>query len=310
VGATHQIPLSGSGYRQPYAYDDETAANWESLSAEGRWVSPGYFEAIGTRLLAGRVFSHQDDSEAPWVVVVDEKLARKAWPEGNAVGQRLQLDPEGDDAFAEVIGVVEHVRMESLEAEGIEAIYHSNTADPSGGMTLIVRSENDPESLMGPVREVLRQMNPDLPLTDLRPISALVGNALAPARFSLLVMTLFGGTALLLAALGIYGVVAHSVEDRRHELMMRQVLGAEPKQLKRRIIVHGMKLVAGSLLAGIVVSLALSRFLDSVLVGVSPTDPVTYVAVVVFLTIVSLIACYIPSWRVTRIDPAEVVRSD
>jgi putative ABC transport system permease protein len=311
VGETSQLPLTGSGPLQPFAYNEETARNFESVTADFRVVSPRWFQATDTRLLAGRVFTAQDSTGTPPVIMVDETLATLAWPGQSAVGKRLQLQPTGTpNGFAEVIGVVEHVRIHDLTRATLPQIYF---ATGQAGLTTIsfaVESSVAPGGLAAQVRREIGEMDKDLAITRLTPMSTYLEEGRAQARFSLVLMSLLGGLALLLAAVGIFGVISYSVTQRTREFGIRLALGEDPRRTRRSVVVGGMRLVGLSLALGLAASLALGRLIAGLLYQVRPADPLTFLGIGVLLASVALLACYLPARRATRVDPALALRSD
>jgi predicted permease len=256
VGTTSQLPLAGSGALQPYAWNEETARNWESVTADGRWISPGYLPAMGTRLLAGRHFEESDVGAVPRVVVIDEVVARRAFSGGDAIGRQLQIEPDGTpDRFATVIGVAEHQYLHELSRPGLGQIW-----SPGGWRRLdfALRSGGDPGSLAAPVRRVVASVDPALPVSALRPMSAYVAEELARSRFTLLLMSGFGLVALLLAAVGAAGVMARSVIQRRREIGIRLALGASPLRVCRELVAGGLRLLGSALAVGLGVAALLS----------------------------------------------------
>lgn len=310
VAATRQLPLTGSGSLQPYAYDDRTALNWESVTAEGRPMTPGYLDVMETRLLAGRDFTDADvQPDAPPVIIVDETLATKIWGVANGVGQTLQVRPTGDEnAFAEVVGVMEHVRMLDLAHRGREII-----ARPMGSWwrrDWVVKVDGDLGTTASAVRDAVARIDPDLPLAALRPMSDYVDDAADPARFSLLLMSIFGGIAVLLSALGIAGVIALAVVERRRELAIRLALGEHPAALVRSFVREGAALAAVSAVLGLTAVLLLGRLIDDILVGVEPTDPTILATTAAFMMMSALFACYLPARKAARIDPSRMLRTE
>ena len=311
VGVTSQLPLTGSGPLQPYAYNEETARKWESVTADRRSATVDYFAAAGIRLLDGRVFARTDDRSAPPVIIIDETLAARAWPNDKAVGKQLQIEETGsENAFATVIGVVEHVRMHDLAADGLAQIYTSGYVFPGTRLSFVVRTTGDPAPLSAGIRRELGAIDSELPINDLAPFSALVDAAQAHARFSLLLMQLVAGIALVLAAIGIYGVIAYSVGQRMKEFGVRMALGESPVSLRLAVLRQSLRLVAGSVVVGLVGAGLTTRFLDRLLYSVSPTDPFTFGVVALFLIVVASAAALIPAWRASRADPLVALRSD
>jgi len=311
VGIVSQLPLTGSGPLSPFAYNEETARNFESVTADGRNVSSTYFQAMNAGLLAGRTFTDGDSIGTPPVIIVDETLARLAWPGENAVGKRLQLQPTGTpNGFAEVVGVVEHMRQHDLTRDVLHQIYYPIGQGTPTDMTFVVESSVDPASLAATVRRTVAEMDPDLPVSHLVPMRELLSEGMAQARFSLVLMTALGGIALLLTAVGVFGVISYSVSQRTREFGIRLALGEDPARTRRQVVLGGMRLVGASIAIGLVGSLLVSRLLAGLLYQVRPADPLTFALIAVLLAVVALFACYLPARRATRVDPALTLRSE
>jgi putative ABC transport system permease protein len=311
VGVVSQLPLTGSGPLSPFAYNEETARNFESVTADGRQISPEYFEAMDAQLLAGRTFTYQDSIGTPPVIIIDETLAKLAWPGENAVGKQLQLAPTGEEnAFAEVVGVVEHMRQHDLTRDILHQIYYPIGQGTPTVMTFVVESGLDPVSLTGTVRQTIESMDPDLPVSRLTPMSTYLTEGRAQARFSLVLMTVLGGVALLLTAVGVFGVISYSVSQRTREFGIRLALGEDPRQTRLSVVLGGMRLVLISVAIGLASSLVVTRLIAGLLYEVRPADPVTFAAIGLLLSAVALLACYLPARRATRVDPALTLRSE
>jgi putative ABC transport system permease protein len=311
VGMISQLPLTGSGYQVPFAYDEETARNFERVSADARAVSPAYFRTMNARLLAGREFTERDSVATSAVVIVDQTLARLAWPGQSAVGKQLQLQPTGTpNAFAQVVGVVQHMRMHDLTRDLRPQIYFPTGQGTPFAMSFVVESSIAPQSLMSPVREAVKSSDADLPVSGLEPMASYLSEGRAQARFSLVLMTVLGGVALLLTAVGVFGVIAYAVSQRTREFAIRQALGEEPRRTRWSVVVGGMRLVLPSIAVGLLASLAASRLLAGLLFQVAPADPLTFAAIALLLAAVALFACYLPARRATRVDPASTLRSE
>jgi len=311
AGIISQLPLSGSGALSPFAYDERTAREWESVTADGRNVSPGYFRTMNARLVAGRDFTEQDDADAPPVAIVDETLARLAWPGQSAVGKRLQVNPTGSpNMYVEVVGVVAHLRAHDLTREVRPQLYR-----PMGQVTwfqadVVVEATGDPSAIAPAVSSEVRAMDRGLALRRMTPLTTYVEDAMAQSRFSLLLMAVLGGIALVLAAVGIYGVIAYSVSQRTREFGIRLALGEEPAHTRRSVVLGGMRLVGLSMILGLGSALGLARLLQGQLYQVEPGDPFTFAGIGLLLALVALLACYIPARRATRVDPALALRSE
>jgi predicted permease len=310
VGFTSQLPLTGSGSLQPYAYDESTARNWESATADRRIVSPDYFRAMGTRLLAGRVFDPHDTGGQA-LVVIDDTLAAKAWPRRPAVGQRLQINPTGSDGdlYAEVIGVVEHMRVLDL-TQAVRPEIWVPMLGVGGTFYVVVRTDRDPASLVLPVRDLMTDLDPQVAVDRLLPMSAYVADGLSQARLSLALMTAFGGAALVLAVVGVYGVISYSVGQRTREIGIRMALGARPGRVRNAILVQGLRLVVPSLCLGAAGAWLLSHFISGLLYETDAADPLTFAVTVALLLLVASMGCYLPARRATAVNPLVALRTD
>lgn len=312
VSAVSQLPLTGTVPLSPYAYDDETAAKWETLTADRKIITPDFFRVMGTQLRAGRFFDSRDTLDSALVVTVDEMLARKAWPDEDPVGKRLLLPffREGKIKleWTRVIGVTEHIRNHDLTRDVREQVNFSYTQVSRRSMSLVVRTGSTPSNLAELVREEVRAMDKDLPVNDLRPMSDYLVDARGQARFTLLLIFVFGGIALALACIGLYGVISYSVSQRTHEVGIRMAMGARQRDIFRLVMGQGLKLVGAGLLVGLIASAAVTRTLGSLLFEVSPTDPAAFLASALVLVLVALAACFIPARRATKVDPLVALR--
>ena len=309
VGFTSQLPLTGSGALAPFAYDEDTARNWESATADGRGASPDYFRALGTRLLAGRFFEERDRGTS--VIIIDETLAARAFPGRSAVGQRLQVNPNGSpNPFAEVVGIIEHVRSQDIARAVRPQIFRPLIGFGGTQPFVVVRTETDPVSLSTPIRQVIASMDPDVPVDRLQPMSASVDDALAQTRLTLVLMAGFGIVALVMAGVGIYGVISYTVSQRTKEIGIRMALGQEGWQIRNLVVRQGLRLVGISLAIGLAVSYVLSVAVAGLLYGINPRDPVTYGGMAAFLFAIALLGCLIPARRATAVSPLAALKTD
>jgi putative ABC transport system permease protein len=309
VGMTSQLPLTGSGPLSPFAYDEATARNWESVTADGRGASPDYFNAMGTRLIAGRFFAEHDRGQN--VIMIDRTLAERAWPGQDAVGKRLQVQPTGSpNAMAEVIGVVEHVRGQDLARNVRPQIYRPLLAPGPLQPFVTLRATVDPGSLMPQVRDAMSALDPDVPLDRVMPLYAYVSDALAQARLTLILMAGFGAVALIMAAVGIYGVISYSVSQRTKEIGIRMALGQEPSQIRNLVIGQGLRLVAISLVIGLAVAAIVARLSSNLLYGVRPMDPLTFIGMSLFMLAVAVLGCYVPARRALSVNPLSALKTE
>jgi len=311
VGFISKLPLTGSGALSPYAFDEATARNWESVTADGRQVSPDYFTAMNTRLLEGRVFTWDDAVGKPPIIIIDETLARQAWPGRSAVGQQLQLGPTGEaNNMAEVVGVVEHERVLDLARPVRPLIFYPMGQQLPPIVDVAIETRVAPQTLAVAATSLVHEMDKDLAVTRMVPMAQYLSEGMAQARFSLLLMATLGGIALLLAAVGIFGVIAYTVTQRTREFGIRLALGEDPRHTRRDVIARGMRLVVPSILVGLGASLLFTRFLGGLLYQVSPHDPLTLGGIAALLAAVALAACYLPARRATAVDPAIALRSE
>jgi putative ABC transport system permease protein len=312
VGGISQLPLTGSGPLAPYAYNEETSRNWESVTADGRGVTPGFFAAMGTRLVSGRDFTNDDVRGRAPIVIIDESLAKRAFAGiANPVGHRLQVGPVGEENnFATVVGIVEHIRMHDLGAERLPHIYRPYYESPFGGLGIVVRSTLDPAVLASSVRRVVAELDKELPVNDLLPMSHYVSRGLESARFTLILMQVVGAMALFLSAIGIYGVISYAVGQRTKEFGVRMALGQTPAGLRLAVVIQGFRLIMLSIAVGLVAASLTTRLLGGMLYDVSPRDPLTFALVALFLMGVALVACYVPARRASRVDPLMALRAE
>lgn len=316
AGATALLPLDGRSWNASFALEGETPETLEPRSSDLRVVTPGYFRALGIPLLRGRPFLDSDRLDAARVVVVDRRLAEVTWPDQDPIGKRITFDRvDGEDVvWREVVGLVEAVPAETLEGGTRGHLYLPYGQSRQATLSLAVQGDAstpaaaDPLSLLSAVRERIRVLDPDLPVADVTTMEAMVGEARAGARFMIVVLGFFAGTALFLAALGLYGVVDASVRARTREMGLRAALGADPGRLRRLVVAQVLRLVALGLVLGVPAALVASRVLRGLLFGVSPTDPVVYVGLVAAVAVVAVVAGYLPARRATRVDPVVALR--
>lgn len=314
AGLVGGLPLGGEVWRQPYGPPDQPPATWRGEPANFRVVTSEYFAAMGIPLLAGRSFTRREDVvEEGRVVVVDRALARRIAPEGNPVGRRIGFPLDGDPVRAEIVGVVETVRHADLREPGRETLYVPYRQEASRTVTVAVRVDEGSEE--GTLPAIRRAVDPfaraeALPVYDFRPMSAYVGRALAPNRFALSAFTGLGLTALFLAALGLYGLMAEGVGRRTREIGVRMALGASERAIVRRFLIRGLALVGIGLAAGWVLSLALGRLTSDLLYAVAPGDPLTRLVSASVLLAAATAAILVPAVRAGRIEPAIALRAE
>jgi predicted permease len=311
VGTTGHLPLSGRQWIQPYGLPGQPEAEWAGNRADFRMVTSGYFEAMGTRILEGRTFTREEDqSEQRRVVVVDELLARRIAPGGSAVGRTLGIPLDGRAVEAQVVGVVEHVRYDALDADGREAIYVPYRQEASRDVSVVLRTAGDPAALAPAVRQAVRQVDAQLPVFGVTTLAGYIDANVAPARFAFTLAGAFAVLALLCAALGLYGVVALDVNRRRRDFGVRKAIGATSGNLVRSVLARGLTLAGAGLVAGAILAVPASRILASLLYGVRMADALTWAGVVCTVTVVTVAASALPAWRAGRVDPTISLRAE
>lgn len=286
-------------------------------AADWQVVSPGYFEAIGMRLVRGRGIGPEDRADAPGAVVINETMAETYWPGEDPIGQRILLGGGAGPEWPTVVGIVADVRHSGLAAPPRPEMYlpHAqfrlwDSGESIGGMTLAVRTETDPAALSAAVRREVRALDPNLPLTAFRTMDEIAAASIAERRFSMLLMALFAAAALVLAAVGIYGIMAYAVTRRRHEIGIRMALGARRSNVAGMVVRQAGTLALAGIGLGLLVGLAAARLLSSMLYEISPTDPATAAGAAVVLAAVSLLAGYLPARRASRVDPMVALREE
>ena len=272
-------------------------------------VWPRYFETMGIPLVEGRDFSLQDDKEETRVVIVNESFARRFWPGENAVGKRLSQGGP-DRPFWEIVGVVKDSKYFTIGEDPQPFVYFPSMRDYDGDAPLVARTTGNPESLIGAIRHEVRQLDANLPVYDAKTMSEHMRLSLFPLRTGAWVAGSFAFLALMLAGLGIYGVMSYGVSQRTRELGIRMALGAEAGDVLRLVIRRGMLLALIGLTIGLIGAWALTRLMTSVLVGVRATDTVTFAGVSLLLSVVVFFACYFPARRATKVDPMNALRQE
>ncbi|HYU98709.1 MAG TPA: ABC transporter permease [Pyrinomonadaceae bacterium] len=279
-------------------------------------VEPGYLTAMGIQLRQGRFFTVQDDERSVPVAVIDEAFAHKYFGANDPIGKRIYT---GDDQPWQIVGVVRHVKQWSLnsdETDGLQAQLYlplralpDNTLPTSAGVVVRSTGGTGPELLNG-VRQVVANQSKQNVISDPQTMNYGIAESLAQQRFSMILLGAFAAVALLLASLGIYGVISYLVGQRTHELGIRLALGAQRQDVLRLVLSHGMKMALAGVALGLVVSLALTRLISKMLYGVSATDPATFVVITLLLMTVALVACFVPAWRATQVDPLVALRNE
>lgn len=314
AGGVSILPLDSGLFTAPYAWDVASESGWGQHAADYRTVIPGYFDTIRARVIAGRDFDEADAGQHARVVLVDESLARNAWPGERAVGRRLKvlMNETGNQQFeewVEVIGVVAHVRMDDLRQDGAPQVYRPFWLDHPTRMTITARLSSDPTAILPAARELAQELGAGRPIHAERLLSGFVDDAAAETRFVSFLLSGFAGIALLMTAVGLYGLIAHMVSLRTREIGVRLALGATPAGVRRLVLASGLRLAAAGLLCGLVLSPVATRGMSTLLFGVGTLDALTYGLAVFGFVAVASIACLLPARRASRVDPIVTLRS-
>ncbi|HEX4544376.1 MAG TPA: ABC transporter permease, partial [Candidatus Acidoferrum sp.] len=307
AGATSYLPLSGAirfVFFCPEGHVCQGVGKDPIIAT--RQVTPDYFDTARTPLLSGRVFGERDGTGAQPVVIVNETTAKRYWPDQNPIGKHLANSR--DMIPREVIGVVADVKFNTLNAANSEEMYLPLAQSPWPAMTLVVRLSGEAHSLVSAVRAKIAEVDPMLPVSGILSMEDVVSTSIAQPRLIMQFVGGFAGLALLLSAIGIYGVMAYSVTQRKQELGIRVALGAEPRDILRLVVGQGMKLALAGVALGVVTSVVLTRLMSTLLFGVRAIDPLAFVGSALGLVIAAFVACYLPARRATRADPIVVLR--
>ena len=313
AGAGFPLPLSGSNYVLDFAVEGRPAPGPnESPSSHIRFVTPGYVRAMGIPLLRGRPLADTDRTDTPRVALINQTMAERWWPGEDPLGERFTFnDPTSPDAeWIEIVGVVGDVLHDDLAQDPDAETYISDYQTPQGTAVVVARTDGDPLTLAGGLEAAVRETDPDMPVYRVRTLEEVVEGSLSDQRFNATLLGVFALLALVLASVGVYGVVSYSVTRRTHEMGLRMALGAERSAVRRLVVIQGMRLVALGVVLGLAGSLLLTRFLKGMLYGVGTTDVATLVTVPLVLLAVALVATVLPAARATRVDPVVALRSE
>jgi putative ABC transport system permease protein len=311
VGATICLPFTHYLINRGFTIEGRATPPGEGTpQARITGVTDGFFQAMGIPLRQGRLFQRADGS-GPRTVIVSEHLARRFFPGENPIGKRLSLTV-GDGSWREIVGVVGDVKADKLDGGTTDQVYEPFARFPDNDMFFLVRSELPPAQVAAAIRTAVSAIDPNLPIAYLRPLDEWVGLSVARQRYAMTLFAVFSAVALLLAAIGIYGVMAYSVSQRTGEIGIRMALGAQAKQVLGSVLGRGARLVGAGLAVGMVGALILTRLLEqqSMLFGIRSHDPLTFAAILILLSASAAAACLLPAIRAARLDPMSVLRME
>jgi putative ABC transport system permease protein len=308
-----QLPLSGSGATTGLTIEGQPTHPSDRPDGVIHMVDPEYFRTMGTPLVKGRAFTERDDLNSAPVLIINSALARQHFPNEDPVGKRIApgfstVPVDDEPGMHEIVGVVADVKHQNLQAPAQPEIYFAQAQMPMSAMTVVIRAPGDARALQNAVRGVVQSLDKNAPVYSIRTVEELVGRSVATPRFNTLLLGLFAGVALLLTAVGLYGVISYSVAQNTQQIGIRVALGAQTGNVFRLIVGQGTRLTLVGVVVGLGAAYGLTRLMSSLLYGVAATDPWTFVGVAVLLMFVAFIACYLPARRATRIDPVVALR--
>jgi putative ABC transport system permease protein len=310
AGAVTTLPLDGLGIGSHFAVEGRPTPPPEQRPvALWRSVTPAYFRTVGIPLLAGRELADSDRAASPLVAIVNQTLARRFWPNASPLGGRLVLELNANK-IVEIVGVVGDTKPDRIDAEDRPTIYSPYPQAPFATMTLAVSTSAPPLSLAPALLKAVRQLDPDQPVADIRPLDDLTDRAVSGQRFNTTLLAIFAEIAFLLAAIGIYGVISYDVTQRIHEIGIRVALGATSAHIRELIVGQGALLAVYGIVAGLLAAGALTRLMKTMLFGVSSLDLTTFVVVALLLAAVAVAAAWLPARRAMALDPSTALRHE
>ncbi|MFZ0637182.1 MAG: ABC transporter permease [Candidatus Acidiferrales bacterium] len=308
AGMVLNLPVGGGNSSGDFLIEGRPKFSAGQVNVQKQIASPGYFEAMGIRLVRGRFFSERDAADAPPVVLISESMARHFWPNEDPVGKRMDLQYGSVKGWQEIAGVVGDVKSDGLEFASPDTAYLCSLQNPSPAMSLVIRAEGSPASLTPAIKNELRMLDSRLPLYGITTMTEVVSDSEAGRRMSASLVGIFAALSVLLAAMGVYGVLSYSFAQRTHEIGLRMAFGAQKKDILRLVLGKGTRWTALGLGIGLVGAAVTAKLLTNLLFGVRPIDLGTYAASAILLALVALAACYIPARRAMRVDPMVALR--
>ncbi|HEY0321337.1 MAG TPA: ABC transporter permease [Pyrinomonadaceae bacterium] len=308
AAAVSTLPISGRSSTTALAFEGGSEPVGAAPEVGYLLVGPNYFGTMEIPLMKGRDFNGSDVEGATEVIIINEAMARRFWPNEDAIGKRIKLGPNPKSPWATIVGVVGNVRHEGLDTNERPEVYENYFQHSDSSMTMVVRTLDNPQRILPAVRTQVKEADADLPVYNVRVMDQVVLESVLIRRLSMLLLEIFAGLAIVLAAIGLYGVMAYSVTRRTHEIGIRMALGAQAPDVLRMIIGQGMTLALIGVAIGLGAAFVLTSLMSSLLYGVSATDPVTFILVSLLLATVAFVACFIPARRATRVDPLTALR--
>ncbi|HEX7779565.1 MAG TPA: FtsX-like permease family protein, partial [Vicinamibacterales bacterium] len=303
------LPMRGSYSLSFEIRGRPSARPADQPSAIYRAISSGYFDTLGVPLLRGRFLTPRDTEKPPMVAVVDDAFAKRYFPNEDPIGHGIDIG-NGSDGFYEIVGVVGNINYSGLEASPPPTMYVPFKQDLFGTMWVLVKSTGEPSQLAGAVRQTVREIDRRLPAYSITPLATVLSESVASRRFSMVLLGVFALLAIVLAAVGLYGVVAYTVSQRTREIGLRMAIGARPGDVLRMVVGGGMKLAAIGVAIGLAAAVGVARLVEKLLFGVTPSDPASYGATALILLAVAALASYVPARRAMRVDPLSALQAE
>jgi putative ABC transport system permease protein len=309
VGITHSMPLVGD-YVLGFNIEGRPHIDPADLPSTNYYsVTPDYFRAMGIRLIRGRIFTPQDDSKAPRVAIINETMARQFFPNEDPIGKRINIT-NGPDTWRQIIGIVGDIKQYGVDKATSAQSYEPFAQVPFTSLNVVIRTKGSPAALLGALRPAVYAVDKDQPVGQIRPLEEIVADSISRQRFAMTLLTVFSAVALVIAAVGIYGVMAYNVVQRTGEFGIRMALGAQQRDVLRLVLAQGGKLIGLGLAIGLLATLGASRAMGSMLFNTSAYDPLTLFSITLLLGAVALIACFFPANRATKVNPIEALRTE
>jgi putative ABC transport system permease protein len=311
IGSGGSLPMSRARNAFPLTIQGRPADAERVPVAEFAVVTPGYFSTLEIAQVSGRNFTDSDDVNSQKVALIDDTLAHRYWPGEDPIGKQIKAGALNSQApWTTIVGIVASIKSDGFDAPAMPHVYFPLFQNPNATAAIYLRTSTDPGTLADAIRGEVQSVDPGIPVFAVRTLNEVVAKSLADRRFALTILAVFAGVALLLASIGIYGVMAYTFSQRTHEIGVRVALGAQRRDILRMALGEGMVLVAIGLGVGLIGAVIVTRFLRSMLFSVTATDPLTFASIALLLAAVALFACFIPAQRATQVDPLVALRED
>ncbi|MCI0339295.1 MAG: ABC transporter permease [Acidobacteria bacterium] len=311
AGLSSTVPMSGGGSSGSFNIEGRTVPPGQMAPWGNRWAAgASYFQTMNIPLIRGRYFDDRDVIGAPGVAIIDETMARKFWPNEDPIGRRItfERDPQGNTLWREIVGIVGHVKQRGLDGESPVQYYYPHRQRPSSSVFLVARTVSEPQNMTGAVRGVIQSADKELPVFRVTTMERMVADSNSQRRFSTILLSVFALVALILASVGLFGVMSYTVAQRTHEIGIRMALGASKANVLKLVVNQGLILTMIGVVFGLAAAFGLTRLMSTLLFGVRATDPLTFALLPFVLALVALLACYIPARRATKVDPMVALR--